>query len=202
MKMPRKLKFKLENNEIEAYLNKFTRDDVYGKLITERRDEEGAKFMQANLTSDGAHIIPTGGLGFDYIDPEGRSVSLSETKLLDDERQEIPYTKSMFKTTITLKDTIEIMDYFCYDIESTYFLEGENLTAIQNRCYDLFIKGKLLRFTYAWNDTQKPSDAILFPKEGKIIVAIGKYADPYMQSPIPIEYLEDEPEEEIEFDVW
>ena len=63
------LTLKLKKSEIKAYLNKFTREEVYGRIFTEWRDEKGGVFMNANHNADGAHIIPSTGLGFDDLAP-------------------------------------------------------------------------------------------------------------------------------------
>lgn len=172
------LKFKLKNDEIEASLKKFTRDMVYGKLITERIAEDGTVLQYASLTADGSLILPLGGTGFNYLDENG--LYTAQTRLINDEGKDIPFTESMYKTTVTLKTTISIEEYFCYNITATYLLKCENLEIIKRKCEELLKQDKLLRFTYAYYATQNPSDAILVPKDDTVVVAVGRYSKPVL----------------------
>ncbi|MFX1286830.1 MAG: hypothetical protein ACFFB5_24540 [Promethearchaeota archaeon] len=203
--MARVLTLRYKDVEIPVILKTFSRDDLYGKSIVEKRGEDGTVYQQANLTLDGTQILPYKGIGANYIDING--TYLSKTLLVDSEDKAIPITRSIYKEPVKLSKTISIDDYFGYVIERTYILTSEqtsDLNRLYSVCEKLLEQGKLYRFTYAYYDTATPRDAILLPKNEVLYVAIGEYAEPIMVSPSEILYsdIEEELEEEIAFEIW
>ena len=205
--MVRNLTLKLDDFEFKANLKPFSRDSTYGRKIIEKRTEEGSVLQHVYLTSDGTHILFSGGIGSSYLDKSGNNVA--ETIDVDEEGREIPKTSSMYKAPINVGKTITIEEYFGYDIEKSYVLRSENLeelTLLLLECKILLEKGQLFKFKYAYSDTIKPKEAILIPKDEHIIVVVGKYVPPMMMEVSPILYEGDEEEEEIEeetdFDIW
>ena len=205
--MVRNLSLKIEDVEFKANLKPFSRDSIYGRMIIEKRTEKGSVLQHVYLTSDGTHILFSGGIGSSYLDKSGNLVA----KIIDvdEEGKEIPKTSSMYKAPINLEKTITIEDYFGYDIERTYVLNSENLeelTLLLLECKILLEKGQLFKFKYAYKDTIKPREAILIPKDENIIVVVGKYVPPIMLEVSEIKYEEEEEEEEtveeIDFDIW
>ncbi|MFX1239529.1 MAG: hypothetical protein ACFFAS_14040 [Promethearchaeota archaeon] len=198
--MPRKLTLQLDGKDIVGSLKVVSRDDVYGKITLERRDNGGTVFKNAYLSSDGTHVIPSGGMGSSYIDEEG--FYTKDTVVVGEDGERLPITKSMYSSPVNIESTINLLDYFCYDIERIYLLESDNLEGLKSKCEKLLEEDKLYKFTYAYYDTFEPKDAILFPKDNVLLVAVGIYVAPVMLKPQEILYYEEEEEEETEFDVW
>ncbi len=199
--MPRKLTLQVEGKDIVGSLKAFSRDDVYGKITLERRDNDGVVFKNAYLSSDGTHVIPSSGTGSSYLNEDG--FYTKDTIIVGEDGKELPKTKSMYSGPVSIESTINLLDYFCYDIERIYILESDNLQELKNACVKLLEEqDKLYKFIYAYYDTVEPKDAILFPKEDALLVAIGEYVAPVMLKPQEILYYDEEEEEEPEFDVW
>ncbi|MBN1801739.1 MAG: hypothetical protein JW891_09555 [Candidatus Lokiarchaeota archaeon] len=199
--MPRKLTLQLEGKDIVGSLKALSRDDVYGKIIIERRDNDGNIFKNAYLSSDGTHVVPSGGMGSSYLNEDG--FYTKETIVVGEDGKELPKTKSMYSGPVNIESTINLLDYFCYDVERLYVLESENLQDLKIACEKLLEEqDKLYKFTYAYYDTVDPKDAILIPKDDVLLVAIGEYIAPVMLKPQEILYYDEEEEEEPEFDVW
>ncbi len=66
--MPRILTFQFKDIEIQVSFQSFSRDTLYGKSSIERRGEANEIYSNALLTRDGAHILPYGAIGANYID--------------------------------------------------------------------------------------------------------------------------------------
>ena len=207
--MPRTLTFRLNGEEMPANLVVFSRDSIYGQKHIERRGEHDALYQMADLTSDGTHIIPSGGSSYAYMDCNGCCTPKKDTRILDEKKEPLYVTKSMYSYPIELGPTISLKHYFDYIIERTYLLELEHhfqIETLLKECTELLNKNKFARFTYAYYDTPDPQDAILIPKEDQIFVAVGTYHPPVMLEPTQIEYWDEEEidmeQELIEFDVW
>lgn len=207
--MPRELTFILKDIEIPASMTVFSRDTVYGTKSVERRGERGELYRMVNLTSDGMHIIPSGGIGSGYTDADGNLVPRTETRYVDEKQEPLYVTRSMYTHPIELGPTISLSHFFDYNMERTYLLvleDKDKFDSLLKECIALFKQNKFLRFTYAYYDTTEPLDAILIPKEDDIFVLIGKYEAPFMVEPAQIEYWDEEEidieQELLEFDVW
>jgi hypothetical protein len=204
--MPRVLTLKFKEIEIPVTLEVFTRETLYGKGSVEKRGEGGAKYQNALLTKDGAHILPSKALSSQYIDPKGNYVA--NTLLIDAEGKAIPMVRSMFKELVNLSQAIFINDYFGLQIERTYVVNSEQKEGLQRlytACEKLLNQKKLFRFTYAYYDTTTQRDIILVPKDGRLFGVVGEFAEFIFLKPTQVLYSdieEEELEEEIAFEIW
>jgi len=208
--MVRYLNLKLEDFEFKANFVSFSRDSAYGRQSYEKRGEDGKPYRTMFLIEDGSLFIFPNSTSSDYFDEKGRYI---EKKIpVDEEGKEFTVIPSMYKSTIDLKNTISIQEYFNYSIERTYFLNSESsdeLMLLSLECQLLFENNQLLKFPYAYYDTLDRREAILIPKEDKIVVVVGRYAKPEFFKVTEIDYTEEEEQEqeqedvdEIEFEVW
>ena len=207
--MVRYLNLKLEDYEFKASLASFSRDSSYGKQSYEKRGEDGTIYQTVYLIEDGSLFILPNSTSSDYFDETGRFL---EKKIpVDEDGKEITSIPSMYKSTIDLKNTISFHEYFNYSIERTYILYSENsdeLTLLSLECQLLFENNQLLKFQYAYYDTLDRRDAIIIPKDDKIVVVVGRYAEPEFSEMTQIDYSEEEEEneqeeaEQIDFEVW
>lgn len=206
--MVRYLTLKLEDFEFKFSLSSFSRDSSYGRQLYEKRGEDGTVYQTVYLIEDGSLFILPKSTNSDYFDEKGRYI---EKKIpVDEDGKEIPIIPSMYKSTIDLKNIISLQDYFNYSIERSYILNSENseeLTLLSIECQILFEDNQLLKFPYAYYDTLEPRDAILIPKDEKIVVVVGRYTEPEFFKVTEIDYEEEEeekeePEPEISFEVW
>jgi hypothetical protein len=107
--MPRILTLQLKDFEVPVSLQPFSRDTLYGKSSRERRGEEGELYTNALITLDGTHILPYGGIGTNYIDPDGSY--LEETLLVDSDGKAFPVERSMFNAPVRLSKTISLQNF-------------------------------------------------------------------------------------------
>jgi hypothetical protein len=178
---------------------------VYGKNKVERRSKDGEVYHTVQLTGDGTHIIPPGGLGAVNITPEGKIVE--QTIWVDENEVPIPTIPSMYTHPIILEHTIPISEYFRYEIELEYTFEGEHVELLLKKCKDLLVnKGQLYAFTYAYYETTSKRDAILIPKGDILYVLVGTYRAPELLQSSEILYydelLDETIQEELMFEVW
>ena len=189
------LKFLYKNNPFTADLISFSKEDVYGKKIVEKRSEKGDTLKTSKITQDGIHVIPSGGISSFYLDSKGNRVS--KVKPIDENGNDIPMIQKMFDKDIDLSSTITIKEYLSYySIEKTYLLKSNEL---KNICKELYAEGLMLKFPYAYKTTTIKKDAILIVKNGELIMLVGVFSDLSMSEPENIITYSDEDEELEEF---
>jgi hypothetical protein len=204
--MPRILTLQLKDFEIPVSLHPFSRDTLYGKSSREKRGEEGELYTNALITLDGTHILPYGGIGANYIDPDGNY--LEETLLVDSDGKAIPVERSMYNTPVRLSKTVSLQDYYSYNIDRAYIVRSEemdDLNRLTSICEKLLEQDKMYRLTYAYYDTTTPRDMVLIPKEGDLFAVVGEAVKLILLKPTEILYSdieEEELEEELAFEVW
>lgn len=203
--MPRWLRFQVNGTEVRVYLQKFSRELLYGKSRVERRSEDGEIYQTAYLTSDGMNILTSNGFGSNYMTPEG-GIPKAIIKV-NEQGEPIPIQPSMFKDIIHLKDTISIQEYFHYQIEYSYILNSDtDLAPIKDACKNVWEQNKLFSFPYAYYETTLKRDALLILKDDIIFVVVGAYQEPRLTAQSDVMYLdeviEQQLEEELVFEVW
>ena len=203
--MPRQITFELDGATIHAYFLKISRDMLYGKNTIEYRGENGESYKNGLITSDGAHLLPSGGIGSNYLTPKG--VIPKETLKANDQGKELTLYPSMFKETISLHKTIPIREYLHYHIEYSYILHSEeDITLLKQKCTQLWQKGQVFSFRYAYYETTRTRDAILILKDEIMFVIVGTYQEPQLLTQEQVMFIDDAVEEQlqeqIEFEVW
>ncbi|MFX1325771.1 MAG: hypothetical protein ACFE8N_12530 [Promethearchaeota archaeon] len=183
-----------------------SRETLYGKGSVEKRSEDGEVYQNALITQDGAHILPSKSISSQYVDPEGNYIE--KTLLVDIEGNALPIIRSMFKEPVVLSKTINLEEFFNFQIERTYLVNSEQeeeLFDLYLTCEELFHQKKLYRFSYAYYDTSLQRDIILVPKEGHLFALVGEFAEFILIKPNQTLYSdieEEELEEEIAFEIW
>ena len=183
--MPRKLKLTFpKGEEATVVLQKFTRGDVYGEKRRERRSVGGAALQYVSITEDGAHIVPSKGLSSLYLDESLKYVERNEVIDVSSTGEPLDIKESIFSTGVVISNKIPLEEYFAYDIENTYVLTSEDdLTPLYNECKSLIEQGFLYRFEYVYYSTAYPSDGILIPFGGDIVVGLGRSVPPVWAGP-------------------
>ena len=205
--MARKIKMSLsKEHEFNFTLKKFSKADLYGvKTVEKHLDNNLLKTVF--ISSDGAHILPKGSTSLQFLDEEGNYLEKKDVEIYSSEGEKIELTPSMFDTGVNLEE-ITFSDYFKYNFTSSFYLNIED--DIQNnllysKCVDCFKNEKMLKFKYAYKKTTHPQDAVLIPKDGKIIVVVGTYAPEIYNSRVlnVEEFSEIEDKDDIKFeDIW
>lgn len=203
--MPRWLTFQVDGIEVKAYLQKFSREMLYGRSRVERRSEGGDLYQTAYLTSDGTKILTSNGFGSNYMTAEGKIPS--DIIKVDEQGEPISVQPSMFKGAISLEDTISIKDYFHYQIEYSYILNSDmDLRPIKAACSNIWKERRLFAFPYAYYETTLRRDAILLLKDDVIFIVVGVYQEPQLTAQADIMYfdevIEQQLEEDLMFEVW
>jgi hypothetical protein len=203
--MPRQLKFELDGKITHAHFQKISRDMLYGKSSLEYRGEEGEVYQNVLITSDGAHLLTSGGIGSNYLTPKGRIPE--EIVKVDDQGKELTTFPSMFNEPISLHNTLSLQEYLHYKVEYSYIIKSEeNLAPIKKKSAQLWKEGKLLSFPYAYYETTQTRDAVLILKNDTLFVLVGTYQKPQLLSQEQVmfidETIEEQLHEEIAFEVW
>ena len=206
--MARTIKMNFQDNEsLQFTLKKFSRGDLYGIKTVEKHSNDGDLLNTVYISMDGAHILPKGSTSSQFLDEDGRYIEKSEVELYIDNGEKVEKVPSMFDTGVTLEE-ISFCEYFQYDFKTSYYLDVQNTAHfdfLYEKCNNLFESEKLFKFRYVFRETHHPQEAILIPKDGKIIVVVGAYSPEIYNSPVLNlqEFSKIDDEDEIKFeDIW
>lgn len=83
--MPRTIVLDYHGEISELPFARLDREKLYGRKVRLVTDEEGRPCRSAWLSSDGATVVPAGGLAQVYLDEEGNPVERRELVAVDDE---------------------------------------------------------------------------------------------------------------------
>jgi hypothetical protein len=189
-----------EFKELNLKFDKFTFEDINGKISTFYLDEDGNELKRANQTEDLRNIIPSGGYRRLYIDEENNIITWAGY-LVKVNLEGKPIKKFEVESLLKLeKKTIDLDDLLDYDWQRTYLTRN---IALYNFLKELMEeKGKLVKFRYDDQNRQ----AILMPHKeiGIIIAMVGNKGDIDPVEEKEIEHIDkiEEIEEVEEEEVW
>jgi len=205
--MARKIKMSFsDEHEFYFTLKKFTKGDLYGIKTKEKR-LDNKLLKTVSISSDGSHILPKGSTSLQFLDADGKYIERNDVEIFSKEGEKIELTPSMFGTGVNLEE-ITFSDYFRYNFVTSYYLNIENdaqYDLLYLKCTDYFENEKLFKFKYTFRETTHPQEAVLIPKDEKIIVLVGTYAPEIYNTPVLNiqEFSEINDEDEIKFeDIW
>lgn len=206
--MPRQLSISGSHlPEMKIYLQKFTREDLYGIREKLAISAKGKLLKKAHLSLELGIILPEGSLNSQHWGPQGNLLEDAEIIETDFEGHPLTITKSIFETGVNLEDHIPIEEFLRYDITGTYQIKSaDSLNILWQICEDQFAKGFLYRIPYAYYDTTHPLDGLILPFENQLLLLVGRYSSPIWGSPtMNMEELYGDVEDEDEFhfeEVW
>ncbi len=205
--MARKIKMSLsDGHEIYFTLKKFTKGDLYGIKTKEKR-MDNKLLKTVSISSDGAHILSNGSTTLQFLDEDGKYIERKDIEIFSNFGEKIELTPSMFDSGVILEE-ITFSDYFRYNFVTSYYLniqDGAQNDLLYSKCIDFFENEKLLKFEYTFRETSHPQEAVLIPKDDKIIVVVGTYAPEIYNTPVLSiqKFSEINDEDEIKFeDIW
>lgn len=151
--MPRKLKFEIppSSQELEASIEKVTREKIYGSVDVEVFDENGNQCQLLSLAGDGKTIFGSGSVANVVIDQDGNPADKAALTAATPEGEPIEPFKSTFSKTIQLQEKTTVDDYMSHIIKSVYQLDSENISDYED-LVNLLEDGSIYKFEFSYRD--------------------------------------------------
>jgi hypothetical protein len=105
------------------------REKLYGRKERQVVDAEGRACYPAWLSSDGAALVPSGGLAMLYVDEGFATVERSALRAVDEQGAELPLQPSTLGVPQDLEGPVAPQRVLAHVISSVYQLQAENLGA-------------------------------------------------------------------------
>jgi hypothetical protein len=148
-------------------LSKVDRDRLYGKKERVVVDDAGEACAPAHLTTDGAAIIPSGGLAYAYVDEGFDSVERSELQAVDANGQPlsiVPSTLGVPQPAAAV-DARRVLDHF---VTAVYQLDPE---AVGPKLLAALDAGQVFETRFNYRDDYADSPCFLV-KNDKALFAL------------------------------
>lgn len=179
--MPRSLKFRLGEDEIDLEMNKVDRSRLYGSKEQVVLDEDENACDLATLADDGRTLIGKGGTALGWIDADGRWCDKSELTPINVDGDKVEPVKSSFGQTIKLFETVEIEEYLNHNIRLLYEMQvgdpAQEDSAAVTQLKSEFSKGTIFRFDYSFRGGLQADAAFLLANEDDcVMMAVGTRA--------------------------
>jgi len=105
------------------------RDKLYGRKERQIVDQDGRRCASAYLSSDGAALVPSGGLALLYVDEGFATIERSTLRAVDDQGADVPLVPSTLGIEQELEGPIAPQRLLDHAIHTVYQLQSETLGA-------------------------------------------------------------------------
>jgi hypothetical protein len=149
---------------------KLDREKLYGRKERQVVDPEGQRCYPAWLSSDGAALVPPGGLALVYVDDGFATVERSALKAVDEQGAELPLQPSTLGVEQTLVPATP-QDLLDHVITTVYQLQAETLGPALGAA---LAAGQLFRAPFNYRDDYALEVIFLVRNEAGIFGLVGK----------------------------
>jgi hypothetical protein len=157
--------------EISSFsFSKLDRAKLYGYKERQIVDADGQRCSAAYLTSDGAALIPGGGLAMLYVDDNFATIERSELMTVNDEGATPPLHASTLGVEQVLTGPASPQDLLDHIIHTVYQLSAEDLGASLAAELEA---GKLYSAPFSYRDDYQLQAMFLAKGEGGLFALIG-----------------------------
>jgi hypothetical protein len=168
------LTFLFNANEVQLEPVKLDRKKLYGWTDKLTLDKNSQECKLVSIDTNGATLIPAGGLGQGILDDQGSWVERSELIAVDENGSPAEMLPSSFDTPIKLENSISIEEFLDHYITAIYTMQGEE------NCPD-FVKaiagGPIYTFDFNYRSSYEPSPAFLVENSGELFLLVGKKSE-------------------------
>jgi hypothetical protein len=163
--MARGLSFSIGGKTVYADPVKIERKKLYGWSEKIALDDEGAECVSAYTDDTGSVVIPKGGVGSGFLDPDGNWVERAALIAVTSDGKEAPLVPSSYSGVITLDKTVAPEKFLNHTITATYYLGGGELCGC--------IGNKIYTFDYIYRDGYETTPAFLLQNNGAVFMLLG-----------------------------
>ena len=133
-------------------------------------DQDGKRCSSAYLSSDGAALVPSGGLAMLYVDATFATIERSALRAVDVEGTEVPLLPSTLDVEQELEGPIPPQRLLDHTIHTIYQLQSE---AVGVNLATQLSAGKLFCAPFIFRDDYQPQTLFLVQNENGIFALIG-----------------------------
>jgi hypothetical protein len=149
---------------------KLDRDKLYGHKERQVVDQDGKRCASAYLSSDGAALVPSGGLAMLYVDEGFATIERSTLRAVDDQGADVPLLPSTLGVEQELEGPVPPQKLLDHNIHTVYQLQSEALGA---KLGAELTAGKLFCAPFNFRDDYQRQMLFLVRNEHGIFALIG-----------------------------
>ena len=171
--MAREIVVRLGEETSRFGFTKVDRAKLYGRRVRRVEDEEGRDCVAAQLTLDGAALVPPGGAAYLYVDESWDTVERSELRAVDEAGEAL----EPFPSTLGVEQPLEparperILDH---TITSVYELSAEELgEALRTALAD----GELFEAHFSYRDGYRADRLFILQNDEGVFGLVGRSTD-------------------------
>ncbi|MBV8656576.1 MAG: hypothetical protein JO142_02005 [Burkholderiales bacterium] len=180
--------------------SRLDRAKLYGYKERQIVDTDGERCTSAYLTSDGAAIVPSGGLAMVYVDDSFSTIERAALKTIDEAGAELPIKSSTLGVAQALEGPVSEQRLLDHMIHTVYELSVEELGANLSSQLDA---GKIFSAPFSYRDDYEMQTMFVLKGEGALFALIGEpsgftflHRDAVQ---VELESVEDDMSEELDF---
>ena len=171
--MARSLEFTFKGKTFSREIEKLDRTKLYGSVMVETVNADGALCKLSTLASDGRTLIPAGGTAFGYMNPNGEWVDRSDLVPVDAKGKPLTEMASSFKAPTKITEEISVEKFLDHAIRLCYRLKGDD--PLPKPLMTALSEGKIFKVPFSYRGGVDPDVAfILQGEQGSIWMLIGE----------------------------
>lgn len=172
--MAKSIDVHLDDESSRFSFARLERERLYGRKERQVIDAEGKRCTSAWLSSDGAALVPTGGLAMLYVDNDFNTIERSILKAVDDQGVGIVPQPSTLGVAQLLEGPVPASRVLDYAIHTVYILTAEELGP---KLAAALAGGKIFSVPFSFRDDSERQTLFLVANESGIFALVGSTLD-------------------------
>lgn len=167
--MPRSLTFALNDEELEAPLQRLDRRKLYGWVERKVYDRNDKECYFGAVSGDGLHVFGRESFEQGYLNREGDWLESKELTTVDQDGSPLERCESTLKQTVELRETVDEQTLLDHVIRSVYQLDAPEalLTAIREA-------DGIYTFPFSYTASYSQDPAFLIERDGILFMLLGE----------------------------
>jgi hypothetical protein len=168
--MAKSIALRLGSEASSFAFTRLDRDKLYGRKERQIVDQDGRRCASAYLSSDGAALVPSGGLAMLYVDEHYATIERSTLRAVDDQGADVPLVPSTLGIEQDLEGPVPPQRLLDHAIHTVYQLQSETLGA---QLSDALTAGKIFCAPFNFRDDYQRQMLFLVRNDTGIFALIG-----------------------------
>lgn len=161
--MARSLEFTFKGKTFSREIEKLDRTKLYGSVVVETVNADGALCKLSTLASDGRTLIPAGGTAFGYMNPNGEWVDRGDLVPVDAKGKPLVEIASSFKAPTEIIEEVSVETFLDHAIRLCYRLNDGD--PVPKPLMTALSKGKIFKIPFSYRGGVDPDVAFILKGE-------------------------------------